>query len=170
MGLQFECVPAAGDGPALSADPAERVLGHARHKAEEVRRALPAPAFVLAADTLVWRDGAFLAKPADRAEAEIMLRGLSGREHSVWTGAVLLDPEGRRHERADEARVRFAAIPEPDLQEYLAGAEWRDKAGAYGLQGWAARHARLTAGEAGTVIGLAESAVADLLARAGFRR
>lgn len=170
MGLRFTCVPAPDDGPSQAADPAERVLGHARHKAEVVRRALPDSAWILAADTLVCLDGQFLTKPADRAEAEAMLRSLSGREHSVWTGAVLIDPAGRRVERADESRVRFQVLPEAELQDYLAGEEWRDKAGAYGLQGWAGRHAQLTAGDPGTVIGLGEPAVAALLAQAGYRR
>lgn len=170
MGLRFTCVPAPDDGPSASSDPAERVLGHARYKAETVRRALPDAAWILAADTLVFQDGEFLTKPASQVEAERMLRRLSEREHAVWTGTVLLDPAGVRTERADEARVRFAAIPERELQDYLAGDEWRDKAGAYGLQGWAAQYACLAAGDPGTVIGLSEAAVALLLAQAGYRR
>ncbi len=170
--LQIPCrvVPVPDDGPATAAAPGERVLQHARHKAGTVAAQLQEPAFVLAADTLVFLDGAALTKPADRAAAERMLRALSGRIHEVWTGAVLLAPDGRRFERADCARVRFDAIPEFDLQVYLDGHEWRDKAGAYGLQGWAGRHARLESGDPGTVVGLAAAAVLDLLAQAGMPR
>lgn len=170
LGLACECRPAPDDGPAISALPAGRVLGHARHKAATVRAGLAEPAWILAADTLVWQDARFLSKPADRAEAEGMLRALSGRVHEVWTGTVLLAPDGSSHERADAARVRFGELPEPDLADYLAGAEWRDKAGAYGIQGWAARHARLESGDLGTVIGLSAAAVEGLLAQAGYRR
>lgn len=170
MGLFFTCQAAPDDGTPSSSQPAERVLGHARHKAEVVRQALTEPAWILAADTLVCRAGKFLAKPADRAEAESMLRDLSGKQHEVWTGTVLLKPDGTRHDRADRAVVQFEPLPEADLREYLAGAEWRDKAGAYGIQGWAGRHARLMEGDLGTVIGLSEEAVKALLAQAAGRR
>jgi septum formation protein len=170
MGLRFECRPAPDDGPALSAQPEARVLGHARHKAEAVRKALAEPAWILAADTLVCRDEEFLSKPADRADAARMLRSLSGREHAVWTGAVLLDPRGRRSERADCARVRFAELTEAEIEAYLDGKEWQDKAGAYGIQGWAAGRSRLVAGDLGTVVGLSEGAVRALLAQAGYGR
>jgi septum formation protein len=170
LGLEFEVRPAADDGPPQAGPPAEQVLGHARHKAAEVAAAAGADAWVLAADTLVFLGGRPLSKPADRTEAAAMLEALSGREHEVWTGAVLLAPDGRRHERADVARVRFAPLPAAELRAYLAGEEWRDKAGAYALQGWAGRHARVIAGDPETVVGLSGAAVLELLARAGALR
>ncbi len=170
LGVAFTVVPAPDDGPSAARDPGTRVLEHARHKARAVRAARAEPGWILAADTLVVVDGEFLPKPCDRRDAERMLRALSGRTHEVWTGVVLLDPRDREHARADAARVRFAALPEPALAVYLAGNEWCDKAGAYGLQGWAGTYATVEAGDPGTVIGLCEPAVAELLAVAGYRR
>jgi septum formation protein len=169
MGLDFECLPAPDDGPGAAGGAAERVLAHARHKARWVAARRP-EAWVLAADTLVFLEDQALAKPRDWADALRMLRALSGRTHEVWTAAVLIDPQGSAWERADAAVVRFATLPEPDLQAYLATEEWRDKAGAYALQGWAGRHARLERGWPGTVIGLAREAVTALLAEARGQR
>lgn len=165
MGLEHEVLAAPDDGPEVAGDAAARVLGHARHKAEWVAQRRP-EAWVLAADTLVFLAGRGLAKPRNRAEAEEMLRALSGRCHEVWTGAVLRAPDGRAFERADFASVRFGLLPESELQAYLAGTEWQDKAGAYALQGWAGGHARLESGWTGTVVGLAREAVNALLAAA----
>lgn len=169
LGCVHEVLPAPGDGPAQGSDPATRVLGHARHKARAVAALRPG-AFVLAGDTLVVRDGEFLGKPADRGEAEQMLRSLSARAHSVWTATVLLDPGGSEHACTASARVRFARLPEDELQRYLEGCEWRDKAGAYGIQGWAGRWARLESGSLGTVVGFDQETVRRLLAEAGAAR
>lgn len=164
--IACEVVPPPGDGEPASDDPAARVLGHARHKARAVAAARPG-AFVLAGDTLVVLDGVFLPKPRDRAEAESMLRALADRAHEVWTATLVLAPGGAEFARADRARVRFAPIPEPELRDYLEGGEWRDKAGAYGIQGRAGAWARLEEGALGTVIGFEPEAVRALLARAG---
>jgi septum formation protein len=170
LGVTFTVVPAPDDGPSAARDPGTRVLEHARHKARTVRATRAAPGWILAADTLVVVDGEFLTKPLDHHDAARMLRALSGRTHEVWTGVVLLDPADNEHARADAARVRFVAFPEPALAAYLAGNDWRAQAGASGLQGWAGTYATVEAGDRGTVIGLSEPAVAELLAVAGYRR
>lgn len=169
LGLEFEALAPSGDGPALGSDPALRVLAHARHKAETVARLRPG-ARVLAGDTLVYLDGEFFPKPADRAEAGRMLRSLSGRVHEVWTATVLRRPDGGESARSDRARVRFLTLPEPELERYLAGDEWRDKAGAYGIQGWAGRWCRLEEGALGTVVGFDPEAVRAVLAEAAGAR
>ena len=95
-----------------------------------------------------------------------MLRRLSGRGHEVWTGIVLIGDDGGLLEAADRAEVRFRSIPEDQLQAYLAGEEWRDKAGAYAIQGVAGGWAELLSGELETVIGLSTRTVRQLLAQA----
>ncbi len=164
-GIAFELAVPGDDGPSAAREPAARVLEHARYKARLGAAAQPGRR-VLAADTLVWVDGDALPKPRGRAEAEAMLRRLAGRDHEVWTGVVLMDPAGRLHEAADRARVRFRAIPEDELQAYLAGSEWRDKAGAYGIQGAAGAWAELLDGELETVIGLSTATVRRLILQA----
>lgn len=165
-GIDFDWQDPGHDGPSESDDPAGRVLAHARHKARAVARGRPGR-FVLAADTLVWLDGAPLGKPAGVAIARAMLSGLAGREHEVWTGVCLIAPDGQLGERADCARVAFGRPPEDAVERYLAGEEWRDKAGAYAIQGWAAEWARVVAGDVETVIGLRTRTVCELLRAAG---
>jgi septum formation protein len=165
-GWRFEVVDPGDDGPSQASSPDARVLDHARFKAATVVARHPGRV-VLAADTLVFAAGRVLPKPADRAEAETMLRLLSGRLHEVWTGVVVVDAAGRRHEAADRAEVAFRAIPEPELEAYLAGPEWADKAGAYGIQGTAGAWAQLRSGELETVVGLSARTAGRLLVAAG---
>lgn len=156
------CDP-GGDGPPVAGSPARQVLAHARYKAAAVAARFPV-ATVLAADTLVALDGCAFGKPADRAAAAATLAQLAGREHEVWTGVVLRRPSGLLLARADRALVRFRAPAAADLAAYLDGDEWRDKAGAYALQGWAGRYATVAAGDPETVVGLSTATVAQFLA------
>lgn len=97
---------------------------------------------VLGADTTVVCDGAageeILGKPIDAAEAQRMVRRLSGRWHKVLT-AVAVACDGRLKSVVETTDVLFASIPEEDLCSYCATPEPLDKAGAYGIQGYAAR-------------------------------
>lgn len=166
LGWEFLAASADGDGPIRAADPAGRVLGHARHKAESL---LDGEHWVLAADTLVFGGEQPFPKPRDRDDARRMLHALIGLgRHQVWTGAVLAAPDGRIWERADRAEVGFRPIPEEALEAYLRGTEWGDKAGAYAIQGWAGAYTELLDGDFGTVVGLSEAAVRGLLVQAGL--
>ncbi|MGB0953689.1 MAG: nucleoside triphosphate pyrophosphatase [Planctomycetota bacterium] len=166
--LRFQVLPALGDGPASSADPAIRVMGHARHKAEEVA-ALHPGRWVLGADTLVHASGRFLPKPSDREDAASMIRHLVAvGTHQVWTGSCLIGPDGTLWERADASEVRFDAIPETALQTYLDGQEWCDKAGAYAIQGWAGGYAQVLDGALDNVVGLSKHAVLALFQSAAL--
>ncbi|RMH03962.1 MAG: septum formation protein Maf [Planctomycetota bacterium] len=165
-GFDFEVVDPGPDGPSQAVDPAARVLDHARAKALAGARLRPGRP-VLAADTLVVLDGAFLPQPSGRREAEAMLRRLSGRRHEVWTGTVLILPDGGRREAADRARVRFRTLAPTELATYLDGGEWRGKAGAYAIQGAAGAWAEVEEGSLDTVVGLCLDTVRRLLGDAG---
>jgi septum formation protein len=123
---------------------------------------------VLGADTIVTIDGDLLGKPADDAEADRMLRRLSGREHSVVTGVALVDAEtGSRQTSAVTSLVRFWALSDEEIAAYVASGEPRHKAGAYAIQGLGAD---LIAGLSGcytNVVGLPLCEVARLLTHIG---
>jgi septum formation protein len=97
-----------------------------------------APLIVLGADTSVVLDGEILAKPEDAADAMRMLRRLSGRTHQVLTGVAAVTRAGVVS-GVETTEVVFAPIPETALAAYCATVEPLDKAGAYGIQGYAAR-------------------------------
>lgn len=122
---------------------------------------------VLSADTLVELDGAPLGKPTDKKEAEKMLRSLSGRGHNVHTG-VALHYNGRIFSGVASTEVIFRRIEEAELYEYVESGEPMDKAGAYGIQGYAGRFVTSYNGDFDTVVGLSMSLVRRVLTEAGI--
>jgi septum formation protein len=129
-------------------DPRRLVLENARRKAAAV-----AGRRVLGVDTAVVLDGRPFGKPGDQAEAETLLRRLSGRSHEVMSGiAIRID----REERSDVAvtRVRFRLLEQPDLDWYIASGEWRERAGGYAIQGRGAALVESIEGDYWNVVGL----------------
>jgi len=166
--LDFQVRIADGDGPIVSQNPADRVLGHALFKARALASECPTD-WVLAADTLVYGQDKFFPKPKNRAHAKFMLEQLVAMgEHEVWTGSCLIGPDGQEFSRAEMSRVAFEVIPPQALTRYLEGREWTDKAGAYAIQGWAGAYTQLLEGDFNTVVGLSQSAVLELFAQAGL--
>jgi len=138
----------------------------AREKAALVAASEPLAA-VLAADTVVACGRRILPKAADESDARACLELLSGRAHRVMT-AVCLIADGRRAERLVETRVVFKRLSAREISAYLAGGEWRGKAGGYAIQGQAAIFVRLLTGSYSGVVGLPLFETASLLAGAGL--
>jgi septum formation protein len=128
----------------------------ARHAADEVSP------LVLGADTTVVCEGAILAKPADAADAKRMLRRLSGRTHQVLTGIAAVTRAGTTS-AVESTDVTFSAIPTSELDLYCATSEPLDKAGAYGIQGYAARWIPRIDGDYFNVMGLPIARVVRLI-------
>jgi septum formation protein len=119
---------------------------------------------VLGADTTVVVDGRILGKAAEAREAGEMLGWLAGRVHQVLTGVALAGPGGSIR-AVEVTSVWFAPMTSEDIQQYLATDEWRDKAGAYAIQGWASRFVARLQGSYTNVVGLPVALVCDLLMR-----
>lgn len=148
-GYRFEVHPAhINEDVQAGEDPIAYVTRLAREKAEAVFAELtgsdPARRYggeslaVLGADTTVTLDDHILAKPENDADAARMLRLLSGRTHRVITG-VALATAGATEVAAEITAVRFLTLSDRDIAEYVATGEPMDKAGAYAIQGRAAR-------------------------------
>lgn len=135
--------------------PGEPPVDFARRMAEEKASALAVGAgdVVLGADTVVWLGRGVLGKPTSDEDASRMLRMLSGRDHYVCTGICLLS-EGRRIVDASTTRVSFARLTEDEISAYVKSGEPQDKAGAYGIQGRAARFIDSIEGNYQNVVGL----------------
>jgi len=125
------------------------------------------PFVVLGADTTVVCDGEILAKPEDAADALRMLRKLSGRTHEVLTGVAVASRAGVVN-AVETTLVTFSAIPEAELDFYCATREPMDKAGAYGIQGYAARWIPRIEGDYFNVMGLPIARVVGLIEEAGY--
>ena len=128
---EFEVQPSRFD-EVTGGDAKEVVLQNARGKAGEVFSRFP-DCTVLGADTVVVLDDMILGKPKDGEDAKRMLRLLSGRVHSVFTGVCLIDERGAL-ERVVEAKVLFKTLSEKLIEDYVLSGTPLDKAGAYGIQ------------------------------------
>ncbi len=141
------------------------VLRVARDKAQTVAgRPHNRDAVVLAADTTVVAGGRILAKPADEADAIRMLELLSGAVHDVWTGVVALRGRQEAAERV-LTRVHLREVTAEEIRWYVATGEPMGKAGAYGIQGRAARFIDWIEGSWSNVVGLPVATVDQLLKR-----
>jgi len=123
-------------------------------------------AIVLGADTDVVIDGQVLGKPADAAQAAALLRQLSGRTHQVHT-AVWLVSAGREQSALVSTEVRFSALRETEIADYIATGEPFGKAGAYAVQGRAAAFIAGITGSYSGVMGLPLHETAVLLRNFG---
>lgn len=166
-GYDFRVLPAnVPEAP----EPGESAAGYvkrlARQKAEKVAAEAP-DAIVLGADTTVVRDGIILEKPADAADAARMLRHLSGGEHDVFTGICLIG-QGKVVSEVALTRVWFCDLSQEDIAAYVATGEPMDKAGAYGIQGYASRFVDRIEGCYFNIVGLPVSLVFQSLKQFGY--
>ncbi len=127
-----------------------------------------AGAFVLAADTVVACGRRILGKPADEADARMMLSLLSGRRHRVYTAITLITPAGRIIDRVNQTAVSFKRLSAREIDAYIASDEWQGKAGAYAIQGLAAAFVKRINGCYFSVVGLPLQTVAGLLEGNGY--
>jgi septum formation protein len=163
LGIPFTVRPVDIPEDPLPGETAEAAATRlAADKAAVAARQAPG-AWVLAADTLVFLDGAILGKPRDDAEAAAMLRHLAGREHGVVTAIHLRRGDGPSKGIAEVSRVRFAPMEEAEIAWYVSTGEPRDKAGAYGVQGLGARFIEEIHGSFTNVMGLPARSVYRLL-------
>jgi septum formation protein len=167
-GIDFEVMaPHINEDQRPGEAPLEYALRLAHEKAQTVARHRPLGP-VLGADTIVVVDGEVLGKPADVADAVRMLRRLSARVHQVSTAVSLALPEGSADTRSCTTQVYFRRLTDDEIQQYVAGGEPMDKAGAYAIQGGAARWADRIEGEYSNVVGLPLSLVTDMLRTNGL--
>ena len=181
-GFIFDVHPAnIPEDPHPNEDPIAYVVRLAREKAEAVFAQLKTPGgpcldsetwdskntdpqslIVLGADTTVTIDGQILGKPQDPADAARMLRMLSGRTHRVITGVAVVTA-AHTEVAAEVTAVTFRTLSDEEIAAYIATGEPMDKAGAYAIQGRAARWIPRITGDYSSVVGLPIALVSTLL-------
>jgi len=169
IGLTIEVHPANVDeSPQDGENPDAYVARIARSKAIAIARR--SDLWVLAADTTVTLDGAILGKAETPEEATKMLRWLSGRTHQVLTAFVLIgerDGKTAIREGLVSTDVVMADLDGATLADYVASGEWRDKAGAYAIQGIGAALVHQVRGSVTNVAGLPLAEVIAALREVG---
>lgn len=169
LGVPFEIVVAdVTEHEDASTDPRVMVAHNAALKAEWVSARHP-NALVLGADTTVFIEGVALNKPGDEAEARAMLRRLSGRTHTVFTGLALRRAsDGLRIDEGVASDVTFKVFDETVIEDYLARVHTLDKAGGYAIQ----EHRELLGaeyrGSLTNIIGLPVETTKQILTRCGL--
>jgi septum formation protein len=138
----------------------------AREKAQVVfalRQSSADPMLVLGADTVVVCDGEILGKPVDAADATRMLLLLSGRTHHVVTGVAVIAGAQVVEVAAEVTQVTVRTLSSQEIADYVASGEPMDKAGAYAIQGYAARWIPRISGCYFNVVGLPLALVTSLV-------
>ena len=159
LGVTFTVRTAEADETCDLTDPWARVEAIAERKCAAVRDAMAAEGaldgdtVILAADTLVMLDDEFLGKPKDEADARRMLERLRGRTHIVASGLAIWK-DGRTVTAHELTGVTFALMTSEEIEAYLQTGESFGKAGAYAVQGYAARFIAGLEGDYFNVVGL----------------
>lgn len=178
LGLPFEVLPSRYEEPKEPEEPVSLsgfVTTLASRKAHEVASRIET-GLVIGADTTVTLagedSGVPLGKPPDMEAARAMLRLLSGRVHTVYTGVALTRAFGNGAvsdplTTAVQTRVRFRSLTQEMIEGYLATGEPFDKAGGYGAQGYAAPFIESFEGDFFNVVGLPLCALGRLLEECG---
>ncbi|MEP0191470.1 MAG: Maf family nucleotide pyrophosphatase [Erythrobacter sp.] len=146
----------------------ERPRDYALRMGIEKAAGVKADGFVLAGDTVVAAGRRILPKTESEIEARSCLELLSGRRHTVLSSVVLRVPDGTLRSRVSENVVRFKSLSKAEIAAYLAGDEWRGKAGGYAIQGSAEGLIQWIKGSHSSVMGLPLYETRALLKAAGF--
>ena len=139
-----------------------------RMAAEKAAAGLDAERLVLAADTVVAAGRRILPKTESEDQARAALTLLSGRRHRVHSAVAVTDTAGRTRVRLSTSVVAFKRLSPDEIQAYLAGGEWRGKAGGYAIQGRAEALVRMLSGSHSGVMGLPLYETRTLLRAAGY--
>jgi len=165
-GFDFEIVATDIDERLRSDEPPAAFVRRlaAEKSAAGLAQVRPDDVVVLGADTAVVVDGEVLGKPRDDHDAAAMLARLSGRRHEVLTG-VSLRTSTAEAGFVEATTVEFSHLSDAEIAWYVASGEGRDKAGAYAIQGLAARFIPRIEGSYSNVVGLPLAATAGLLVK-----
>ncbi|MBR5528516.1 MAG: septum formation inhibitor Maf [Clostridia bacterium] len=163
LGFDPQIIPAETDeNISENFSPADAVCELACRKAKYVAQNASDEDMILAADTMVFKDGVLLGKPDNNDAAFKMLRSLSGNTHSVFTGFCVIYG-GKTVSCAVETKVKFRELSDGDICEYIATGEPDDKAGAYGIQGIGCLLVDHIDGDYFNVVGLPASKLFDTI-------
>lgn len=144
-------------------EPSEIVKSLAIQKCEDVSKRCSDNSIVIAADTIVYYKEV-LGKPKNREDAFNMIRKLSGNTHIVMTGVSIIDVEsGKAIVDYEMTEVKFRILSDEKIIKYLDTKEYKDKAGAYGIQGYGEILVESIEGSFSNVVGLPIAKLDSLL-------
>jgi septum formation protein len=114
----------------------------------------------MGSDTIESLDGAIYGKPADREDASSMIRSMSGKWHSVYSGISIISADGNTDSSFSvRTDVKFMEMTDEEMEDYLDTLDWAGKAGGYGIQGESSKYIEEIRGDYYNVMGLPLNAV-----------
>ncbi len=171
-GYEFDIVVSDADENIAESNPRELVMKLAEIKAravsEKITRQNAEENFaVVGSDTVVAFEGEIIGKPTDKKDAAEILRKLSGKTHTVYTGVAVLT-EGNVQLDCSTTDVTFATLSDDEIKKYIESGEPMDKAGAYGIQGPFGMFVEKINGNYFTVIGMPLPILYSMLKKIGI--
>lgn len=167
LNLQFDVVPSNFEENINLSNPVELVKNFAYNKALDVESRVQKDSLIIAADTIVYKDGEVLGKPKDEIDAYRMLKLLSGQKHEVYTGLSLIY-NGKVINDYECTYVYFKNLSDEEIKYYINTKEPFDKAGAYAIQGYGSIFVEKIEGCYFNVVGLPISKLYDNIKRMGI--
>ena len=153
LGYDFSVIVADVDENCDNTNPAEYVKELAYKKAKAIADTAKKECVVIGCDTVVAIDDKILGKPVDKGDAENMLKMLSGKKHSVFSGLCVIKGEKFLVDYC-KTDVYFDKLSQDDIDKYLTEENVYDKAGSYAIQGKAAVFINKIDGDYFNVVGL----------------
>lgn len=149
--------------------PRSHAIRLANEKASEISKTHK-NSVILAADTVVGVGRRILPKTETEDEARACLKLLSGRAHRVYTGVCVIGLDGKAHSRISETRLKMKRLSAQEQDAYILSAQWRGKAGGYGIQGLAGAFIISLSGSYTAVVGLPIYETRNLLTSLGVTK
>lgn len=166
LGIDYSvAVPSIDETPILGELPEEYVLRIAQSKARAVSISETPNSLILAADTAISYLGTIIGKPENNEDAKRILQMLTGKEHEVLTG-LCCKTQKADFKRVIGSKVKLKMLSDEEINTYCATQEPYDKAGAYAIQGDAARFIEYVSGSYSNVVGLPLLELVELLNQA----
>lgn len=159
FGIEFEIMPSLVDESSSETDPVKLVEDLAFKKANDIA-SRNSDSLIIGADTIVVHNSTILGKPNSETEASNMLSELSGKQHQVHTGVVLIQTDHNSNVLksvlfSEITHVFFSQLDQIEIDDYIATGNPMDKAGSYGIQDdWGATFVKRIEGDFYTVVGL----------------
>ncbi|CDF58128.1 Maf family protein [Thermobrachium celere] len=167
LNLEFDVVPSNFEENINLSNPVELVKNFAYNKALDVESRVQKDSLIIAADTIVYKDGEVLGKPKNEIDAYRMLKLLSGQKHEVYTGLSLIY-NGKVINDYECTYVYFKNLSDEEIKYYINTKEPFDKAGAYAIQGYGSIFVEKIEGCYFNVVGLPISKLYDNIKRMGI--
>jgi septum formation protein len=162
-GIKFTACPVNMNESFKSTSPEKLVVRLAHDKAMAAAKKFKR-GIILGADTIVVCDDQIMGKPSDKQDAKKMLKQLSANTHKVMTGLALVNAKtGKIKTAIETTKVTFRTLSTKEIDGYISTGEYKDKAGAYGIQGRAGAFVERIDGCYSNVVGLPLSRLVNLI-------